>query len=194
MAKDILADEGGHARLKAGEVIVEETRLDETGGTVRVAVLMNAPAETIWRVISNCNDARRYVAGMLECEVLVDEDHRALTHHVVDPGWLAPKMDYHFETRRAPHHRMDFELTRGNLRQMEGFWKLEEVDSGVRVEHELRIQPRAPAPRWLIRRKLKQDLPNMMACIRGLAGGSMSSEMAAEDAAACSEHAAAKAQ
>lgn len=173
------------ARLRGGEVVVEETRLDDSGGSVRVKVLVDAPAETVWRVISSCAHARRYLHGMEECEVLVDKPSRALTHHVVDPGWMAPKMDYRFETRRQPYRRMDIELTEGNLRQMSGYWLLEPVDSGLLLEHEVSIKPQAPVPRWLVRRKLKGDLPEMMACIRGLAGGSLSPEVAVSDEAAC---------
>lgn len=180
-----MAEQSDLARLRAGEIVVEETRLDESGGSVRVSILVEASAQRIWQVISSCEDARRYLEGMQECEVIVDEPGRALTHHVVDPGWMMPKIDYRFETRRQPYRRMDFKLTAGNLKQMEGYWRLEPVESGVVVEHEVLIKPRVPAPRWVIRRKLSRDLPNMMACIRSLADGSTSEALAASDEAAC---------
>ena len=56
---------------------------------------------------------------------------------------------------------------------------------GVVVIHEFRIQPKIPTPRWLIRRGLKKDLPDMLACIRGLAGGSISVDEAGKDLARC---------
>ncbi|MDX1554557.1 MAG: SRPBCC family protein [Xanthomonadales bacterium] len=175
------------ARLEAGEIVVEDIRLDEKGGTVRVMALVKSTAQSAWQVVSSCPQARRYVHGMKHCEVLVDEPNWALTHHVVDPGWLTPEMDFQFETRRQPYRRMDFELTEGNLRQMSGFWLFETVDAGVLIIHELTIQPRVPAPRWLIRRKLAKDLPAMMACIRALSNGSLSEEMREPDLAACSK-------
>lgn len=178
-------DDADLARLRAGEVIVEEKRLDENGGYVRVQVLIEASAETVWGVISSCAHAHRYLNGLEECEVLVDEPRRAVTHHVVDPGWLTPTMDYLFETRRTPYRRMDFDLIEGNLKEMEGYWRLAPVDSGVVVEHEVRIKPQAPSPMWLIRRKLRNDLPDMMACIRSLSDGSPTSDLARSDRAAC---------
>ncbi len=176
-------------RLKAGEVVVEETRLDDQGGSVRAMALSQANAETTWRVIADCGDARRYVHGLEFCEVLIDEPDQALTHHVVDPGWLVPKMDFRFETRRHPYHRMDFKLTEGNLKKMQGFWLFASIEPGLLIIHELHIQPRAPAPRWLVRRKLSQDLPQMLACIRGLSGGSLSDDLRDSDLASCSEKA-----
>lgn len=173
------------SRLRAGEVVVEKVRLDESGGSVRVSVFVQAPARRIWGVITSCEHARRYLAGMEECEVLVDEPGRALIHHVVDPGWAAPKVNYRFETRRQPYRRMDFELTAGNLKRMDGYWRFDRVESGTVLEHEVRIEPRFPAPRWVIRRKLGKDLPDMMACIRSLADGSPTEALAASDEAAC---------
>lgn len=173
------------ASLEAGEVVIEETRLDESGGAVRVAVLVHAQAETIWNVIGSCQQARRYLAGMEDCEVTVNEPGKALTHHVIDPGWLAPRLDYWFETRRQPYSRMDIELVSGNLREMNGYWTLEPIESGVLLEHEVRVRPETPAPKWLVRRKLKKDLPDMMACIRGLAGGSPAGDREKSDLDAC---------
>lgn len=172
-------------RLRAGEVVVTESAADESGGTVRAQVLVEAPARMVWDVISSCAQAMRYIRGMEDCEVLVDEPGRALTHHVVDPGWLVPDMDYRFETRRDPYRRMDFELTDGNLRRMEGYWSIEPAETGVLVEHEMRIRPKTPAPRWLVLRKLRQDLPGMMSCIKGLAEGSAGKPGVRDDLAAC---------
>lgn len=159
--------------------------MEGKGGAVRAQVIVNAPADAVWRVISSCHDAMQYVRGMEACEVLVDEPDRALTHHVVDPGWLVPTMDYQFETRRQPYRRMDFELTDGNLERMDGYWRFLPLETGVLVEHEVRIRPKSPAPRWLIRRKLKQDLPAMMTCIRGLAEATQTTPADPDDLASC---------
>lgn len=172
-------------RMRAGEIVVEEVRLEETGGTVRVSAFMATPARTAWEIVSGCDEARRYLIGMERCEVLINEPGRALTHHVVDPGLLAPMMDYRFETIREPYHRMEFELTEGNLKQMEGYWQFEPREGGIVVEHELRISPTTPAPRWLVRRKLRKDLPRMMSCIRGLSDGSMTETLKQADLASC---------
>lgn len=172
-------------RLKASEVVVEDTRLDESGGSVRVTILVQAPAERIWNVISRCQYAHRYLVGLKECEILVDEPLRALTRHVIDSGLFAPRLDYTFETLREPYLHMDIKLVEGNLKRVDGYWHYEPFEGGVLLEHEVHVQAATPAPRWIIRRKLKRDLPRMMSCIRGLAGGSADSEVEARDLGAC---------
>lgn len=175
------------AGLETGAVQVEVVRMDETGGAVRVRVLVDASRETIWGIIGNCQQAFRYLAGMEACEVLVDEPAHALTHHVVDPGWFAPTLDYQFSTARAPFERMDIELVEGNLRAIEGYWMLSPSGKATVVEHELRIRPQRAAPRWLVRRKLERDLPRMMRCIRALSGGSLNEEAAETDLESCED-------
>ena len=58
-----------------------------------------------------------------------------------------------------------------DLKILKGRWMLSPVanENSVIVVHEIRIQPKLPAPEWLVRRNLLRDLPDMMACIRGLA-------------------------
>ena len=58
-------------------------------------------------------------------------------------------------------------------------------DKGVIVIHEIRVQPRIPVPRWLVRRSLRKDLPDMLACIRGLAKASGDDRRIADDLNRC---------
>ena len=75
----------------------------------------------------------------------------------------------------------------GDLRVLEGLWRLVPLadGNGVIVVHEIRIQPKIPAPRWLVRRSLRKDLPDMLACIRGLANASADKRRIAADLKRC---------
>jgi hypothetical protein len=61
------------------------------------------------------------------------------------------------------------------------------VDEGraTIVIHEITVQPNFPAPRWLIQRSLNKDLPDMLACIRGLANASGTQAAEAADLQGC---------
>lgn len=181
------ADDPDQQRLRSGEVILEEIRQEEPGGAVNLRILIQAPAQVVWNVISQCEQAHRYLLGMQDCEVLLDEPGQALTRHVIDTGFLAPKLDYTFRTKREPHRHMAIELVDGNLKQMNGYWDFQPFEGGVMLEHEVQITPVTPAPRWLVRRKLRKDLPDMLLCIRALAGGSLSVDSEVSDLAACND-------
>jgi ribosome-associated toxin RatA of RatAB toxin-antitoxin module len=185
------ASDGGMAgpqtldRLRAGEVLVENTRTDESGGSARVRFLVRAPAEVMWSVFMSCPHAFIFVDGMQVCEVLEESETYVQTRQVVDRGWLVPEQDYTFETRRKPYSDMQFKLIEGSLQVLEGSWDLQTIPEGVIVTHEIRVRPKFPVPRWLIRRTITRGMPDTMACIRGLAEREANGEARAEDLERC---------
>ena len=161
-------EESNMARMQAGEILLEDSRTDEAGGSARVTLIVRAPAEQLWKVFMSCEYASIFVDGLEECEVMEESAEYAQTRQVVDKGWWVPEMDYVFETRRTPWSHMEFKLVSGNLKTLEGFWDIHPLPEGVLVVHEMRVRPRMPAPRWLVRRTIKKGMPDLMACIRGL--------------------------
>lgn len=156
-------------RLLAGEVILENSRTDESGGSARVMLLVRSSAERLWNIFMSCDYAFVFVDGLEKCEVLQESAEYVQTRQVVDKGWWVPEMDYIFETRRTPYSHMEFKLLEGNLKTLEGYWDIEPVPEGVLVTYEIRVRPKMPAPRWLVRRTIKNEMPGLVACIRGLA-------------------------
>jgi len=173
------------ARLRAGELVAEDHAADGDGAASSILIWMRAPVERIWAIIISCDYAHAFVAGLEYCEVLEERGVFAVTHQIVDKGWTMPRMDFTFETVRVPYRHMEFRLTRGNLKTMQGSWDFEKYPDGVLIRHTLVLQPALPAPRWLVRRNLNKDLPDMLRCIRGLADGSGSEEAIQADLLRC---------
>lgn len=163
-------------RLLEGEIIVENVRLSDSGGSIRVQAYVPGDIQKLWDFIASCASLFRYVDGLEACELIsvrkeADADI-SIVHQVVDKSWLIPKIDYTIEVRRQPMSRVDFKLVQGDLKAMEGGWRFITVNdgAGTLVTHEIRVQPSIPAPRWLIRRSMRKDIPDMLACLRGLTG------------------------
>ena len=180
-----MPDAAGMDTLRAGGWILENVTSSEKGAAAGILILMHAPVEQVWGVIVSCRYAEAFVAGLEYCEVLEDTGDYALTHQVADKGWAAPQMDYTFETRRQPWQSMAFHLVSGNLKVLQGTWEFQPLPEGLLVRHYLELRPSVPVPRWLVRRNLNKDLPDMMQCIRGLADGSGSPERHAADLEKC---------
>lgn len=172
-------------RLLAGDWVLESGVSDENGAAASILIFMRTPVERIWATIISCADAELFVDGLEFCEVLEEDGDYAITHQVVDKGWLTPRMDFRFETRREPYSHMQFKLLEGNLKTMHGSWDFKTMPDGVLVRHVLVLAPLVPAPRWLVRRNLKKDLPNLMQCVRGLSGGSGAEPALAVDLKKC---------
>jgi len=171
-------DPASWQRLASGEVLVQNLRTSDSGGSVQVRALMHIDVETLWTYIASCDAVFDYVDGMLECELL-EVRHEpgadiSKVRQVIDKGWLIPKMDYIIEVRREPYTRVNFRLLEGNLKTIQGEWRFTGLKerAGLLVTHEIQVQPSFPVPRWIIRRNMRRDLPDMLACLRGLTGGS----------------------
>ena len=148
-------------------------------------VLVRAPARAVWAVIMSCEQAFTFVDGMRRCEVLEESASRVLARHVVEQGWPLPTYDVVFESLKQPYRRIDFGLVEGNLESMRGSWVFDETPQGTLVDYQVEIRPGLPIPRFIVRRGLQHDMPDLLACVRGLAGGSLSAAGADRDLASC---------
>jgi ribosome-associated toxin RatA of RatAB toxin-antitoxin module len=172
-------------RLLAGEIIARETSSDQAGAAGRMQLLVRAPARAVWEVIVSCELAFAFVDGLQECEVLEDRGARALVHQVVKQSWLIPTYDFVFESLRHHYEQIDVRLLEGNLKALDGHWSFHESADGTIIDYRIRIQPSLPAPRFIVRRNINKGMPNMLACIRGLAGGSGSPALEQQDLGRC---------
>lgn len=175
-------------RLEQGEVLVENIRQDESGGAVRVLALFATTAEQVWSLLGDCAANFRFVEGLLECEIMEQTRSTAITRQVAKKHWLAPRLAYRFETSREPYDWIRIRLLDGDLRDLDGSWLFEPGPRGLLVSHEIRVHPKVPAPRWLVRRTLQRDVPDMLACLRYIANGSLDGELAQADRARCPDH------
>jgi hypothetical protein len=172
-------------RLKAGEVILETTRTDESGAAAKIVFFIQAPVEAIWDVIYSCENAFIFLEGLKLCEVLEQTSDYTITRQVVKKGLLIPTQDYSFRTVQEPFRHAEFRLVEGNLKVMEGSWDFIAMPDGAVVLHEIRIKPAVPAPRFIVRQLMRKGMPEMVACMRGLADGSVNADMKIRDLKMC---------
>lgn len=173
------------ARLRAGDVVALEARGDGSGGAAHMQLLVSAPARAVWEVIVSCEQAFHFVDGLERCEVLEDTGERALVRQVVAQPWPLPTSDFTFESLRYPFERIDVGLVEGNLRELTGRWTFTDHPDGTLVTYVTRVRPSFPVPGFIVRRKLGRGMPDLLACVRYLAGGSVSVEAEQTDRSRC---------
>jgi len=165
--------------LRDGEIFIENVNTSSSGGSVRVQVMIMGDMQLMWDFIASCEANFQYVDGLRSCVLLsVRTDSNSDTTTLsqsVKKSWVIPRMDFVINVRRQPLSRIDFELVEGDLELMEGGWRFQQLknEDAFILTHEIRVKPSFPVPRWLIRRSMRKDLPDMMACLRGLVDGSV---------------------
>lgn len=175
------------ARLEGGDILLQTIHSDKPGAAARVTGLFYATPEAVWDVIGYCKYEFIYVRGLKVCEVLKPGLNQMLMRHRLRNSWYTPTLDFTFEASRNGENIGEANLVAGDLKVLHGEWRLVPLANpdAIIVIHEIRIQPKLPAPRWLVRRSLRKDLPDMLACIRGLAEASGDARRVAADLKRC---------
>ena len=175
------------AKLVRGDIELQVLPHAEAGAA-RLQAVFHSSAEAVWRVLEDCSANYRFVPGLRDCELLQLEPTRARTRQTVKSHWFAPAQTFIFSTLREPYRWIAIELESGDMQHMRGSWRFDPLPGrpdALLVTHEIELQPRIPAPRWLVRRTLERDLPDMLACLRFMSGGSPDTRHAASDEAHC---------
>ena len=160
-------------RLAAGEVVVsapKEVDASHPRGQVRAAVLIKADPDAVWRVMTDCAQALKFVPGLRKCRVVqsAPDGSWADIEQEVRYSWLLPVVHYVFRAQYDRPHRIDFHRISGDLKEQQGTWLLtaEPATGATLVEYEVYVEPDFWIPHFLVTRSLRKDLPAVLAGLR----------------------------
>lgn len=165
------------AAVERGEIVVIAARDDAPGGrgaaTARAALRIAAVPDTVFGVMTDCDNAARWVPRMVSCQVLAVDAARSVERiaHRFDYGWYAPQIDYVFRARYEGRRRIVFENVSGDLDENDGAWELEHAADGVStiVTYTVRTKPKFYVPQWLCLRGVRTEIPAMLQALRARA-------------------------
>ena len=168
-----LSEPSVQQRLAEGQVVVEAAgSIDSAAprGRVRAAVRIPASPEAIWRVMTDCAQAPRYVPGLKRCRRIdaASDGSWEDIEHEVRYSWLLPPVRYVFRAQYQRPHRMDFHRTSGDIREETGTWLLTATPDGAAtlVEYEVYLDPGFWIPKFLLTRMLRKDVPAVLSGLR----------------------------
>lgn len=159
------------ARLGQGGVLVKaDVTSDRSTGDIRAAVQVRAPAERIFRALTECSEVLAYVPHLERCAVLEtapDGSWQVVEHHI-HYGWFMPDAYYVIRAEYQRFERITFTNVRGDFRENRGEWALQPASDAqaIIVTYRVHVVPRFYVPRWLIRSAIKRDLPELMTALR----------------------------
>jgi uncharacterized protein YndB with AHSA1/START domain len=159
------------ARLDRREVLLPpRPERDHADGSFRAAIEIEAPAERVFRTMTDCAQALKFVPHLIHCAVLetAPDGSWQTIEHVVNYGWYLPRASYVFRAAYEPFNRVSFSSVRGDFRENEGVWELSPRRDGALtvVSYRAEVAPRFYVPRWMILASLKRDLPALMQGLR----------------------------
>jgi ribosome-associated toxin RatA of RatAB toxin-antitoxin module len=146
--------EGGDTQIDFG---------DDRGfrGLVRAAAVIDAPAETVWAILIDCESAPDYLETVLSCELIdtSDDGLARIFRQRVKLRWFLPTVEHEFRLDSEPYERIDVNRVSGPFEQLSGSWWLREESRGrTRVIYRLELDPGPLIPNFLLTRALRRDI------------------------------------
>ncbi len=133
------------------------------------AIDVAAAPETIWAIMTDCRRTLSIVTQMTLCEVLetAPDGSWDVRRQKIKVGALLPKSTSIFRSDYDRPHHIQISLLGGNMKIQEGEWILTVLENGkTRVSYRARLRPKFPVPRGLLKRGVRQDVPQILENLR----------------------------
>ena len=166
-------------RLAAGEIVVH---IEPDSRHVSAAVTIHAPSEVVWQVITDCEEAPRFMPGMKACRRLqaAPDGSWETIEREYKYSWLMPAAHDVVRTEYHKPQRIEFQRVSGDFRDQSGAWLLTPSADGAAtvLEYQFYVDLGFWLPHSLIQRSLRSDLPAAMKAVRTRAEGATASPAA----------------
>ena len=156
------------AALDRGRPYVEvKPDPDGSSGVIFAAIDIAAPQAVVWAVMTDCDLAPKMVDNLQSCRIVErDPAGRWDIREQVSKGGLLPSVRTVYREDFEPTHKMTFHRTGGDLKVLEGEWRLEPQGDQVRVTYEARVAAPFSVPGWVARLALRHDVPMALLALR----------------------------
>ena len=155
------------ATAEAGKVW-HDVSADPKGAAAlaRGVVDIDAPPSVVWRLMMDCAATQRIMPSNRGCKVLKTGDGWDVREHMLKtPLQMVRSV---FRSDVTPERKMVFHRVDGDMKIMEGEWRLQPLDGGkrTRVTHEMRMQPGFSAPGFMVRSFVRGEVSEGLANLR----------------------------
>ena len=176
LAASPLADASAQAELpERARVMLDRGRpyvevkpdSDGSSGLIFAAIDVAAPQAVVWSVMTDCDLAPKMVANLKSCRILErDPQGRWDIREEVTKMTFTPSVRTVYREDFEPTHKMSFRRTGGDLKVLEGEWRLAPHRERVRVTYEARVAAPFSVPGWVARLALRRDVPMALLALR----------------------------
>ncbi|MEO1476866.1 MAG: SRPBCC family protein [Pseudomonadota bacterium] len=132
------------------------------------SILIDAPRETVWGLITDCDATEQIVPQLQHCEVQVQGDGWDHRSHDVRSGPFRIRST--FRSDYVPLKSIAISRVSGDMEVQEGTWTLASRDDGrTELSYEAWSKPKIWVPRWFIARTIRKDAPRILTNLKTLA-------------------------
>lgn len=151
------------ARMKAGELLIEDKAVAE-GGAVEARLFVAASPAVAKAVMWRHED---YPDWMPKCKWVKVHERRGNLHVVEMAGGQGPVTVAYTMERKLEPSGITWKTLKGDVKRNEGFWTFEPAAGGTVLTYHVHVVPHGPVPGKVVAFLQKQALPDMLKAVRG---------------------------
>lgn len=136
---------------------------------VRAEAVVDADAAGAWQVLTDYNRLAEFVPDMRVSRIISAPGEPLLLEQSGEAGFLIFRfsIDVVLEVEETPQTRLGFRARRGNMRHMQGEWRIESSAQGIRLLYTADMEPAFWVPPVIGPAILRRDIASHFDAVAG---------------------------
>jgi ribosome-associated toxin RatA of RatAB toxin-antitoxin module len=155
--------------LRSGQPLVTGDQ-----GSYKAQVLVNAPIDTAWLVLTDYANLARFIPNMISSQVLKDDGNRKIVEQIDSRQVFVVNVKSRIKSSlvETPKSRIDFQLVDGDLQSLRGYWQIEPIapysgaqPNQVLITQVVEAKPNEGVPVSIFNSMFKESLTSTLSAI-----------------------------
>jgi ribosome-associated toxin RatA of RatAB toxin-antitoxin module len=142
----ISAQEKQQISLREDQIIVTGNQGQYTG-----KLLIKAPVKTVWSVLTDYNNFNRFLPNVISSKIVENYGNKKVFEQVnlIQALFFSKQIRFRIATTENYPQQISFREVGGEVKSLEGVWRLKVISNQVLIEHDVNIDLGSGAERQL---------------------------------------------
>lgn len=147
--------------VKSAETIVEQKGINRTATSTVTARL---PREKVWKILTSYDNMEDFLPSVKNSTLLSRKDNKVVVDYSLKIAWQELRFVQEC-TELNNNQYLTFRTIKGDLKNYEGSWTLEETADGTKISYYVSVDYDSVLPDWMINSLMKTGISYLIESI-----------------------------